>query len=214
MSEISKHIDAFLRENLDPLLKRDGFRKKRRCYRRTLEDRVEIFAVEASAWNRDDIGQFTVTLSVVIPSLAQRLRGLAVDMRSAKGYESGILTLLGWLMPKRGEDSWRVHVRSDNCEEAARFQTAVENFALPRFRRTRTEDGLIQALEQSTTMDALQVLAMLFSTRNRPDRVRAVLQEILRRRPDAEGWLKDWSVKAGVLTGDPSPVSRASQPGG
>jgi Domain of unknown function (DUF4304) len=210
MSEISSRIDAFLRENLDPILKREGFRKKRRTYKRVLEDRVEIFSVEASTWNREGAGQFTVTLAVVIPSLAQRLRGLTVDIASAKGYESGILTLLGWVMPDRRQDSWKIRVGSDNHEEAMRFHKAVEDFALPWFRRTRTEDSLIQILEESKTMDSLQVLAILFSARNQSHRAQAVLQEVLRRRPDAEAWLREWSLKAGVPPPSAPPASRPS----
>ncbi len=52
------------------------------------------------------------------------------------------------------------------------------------------EDGLIQILEESNTMDSLQVLAILFSARNQSDRAQAMLQEVLRRRPDAEAWLQ------------------------
>lgn len=69
MSEISKAIDAFLREYADPELRAGGFRKKRRRYSRELGDRVELVLVEASSWNRFDSGTFSVSLAIVIPDL-------------------------------------------------------------------------------------------------------------------------------------------------
>jgi hypothetical protein len=184
MSSISAAISIFVRTTLDPILKSEGFRKSGRKYWHVLDGRAEIVLVEASTFNRGNVGQFTVTLSVVIPSLALRLYGLTVDPATAKGFESGIITVLGHLMPDRRQDAWKIALHSDNYDEAARFRAAIEDFALPWFRKARTDEGLIGILENDTSLSALEVLTILYSDRNQPDRARTMASEILRRRPD------------------------------
>jgi hypothetical protein len=184
MSPISAAINEFLRTTMDPILKTEGFRKNRRRYRNIFDGRAESVLVEASSWNQGIVGQFTVTLSVVIPSLALRLYGLTVEPATARGSESGIITVLGHLMPGRRQDAWKIALHSDNCDEAERFRAAIEDFALPWFRKARTEEGLIEILENDTSLSALEVLTILYSDRNQPDRARAMASEILRRRPD------------------------------
>jgi hypothetical protein len=188
MSAISSAIDGFLREYLDPSLKSEGFKKQRRRYRHVFDARAEHVLVEASRWNQSPVGQFTVMLGAVIPELSRKLYGRTVDLPSSKCSDSGIVTTLGHLMAERKQDIWTVNLTSDNRKEGSRLRAAIEEYGLPWFRQMRTEDGLVEALEndQSRSLSSLQVLVVLYIQRKQQHRAREAVEQILRRRPDLE----------------------------
>jgi len=199
MSKISKSIDIFLREYVDPVLRAAGFRKKGRRYSRILTDRVELLIVEASSWNRFDTGTFSIGLAIVIPELALRLRSIKVELLKAKGFESGIHENLGFLLPEQHPDSWCVQINESNTEEGERVRSAVVEHALPWYEKARSEDGLMEVLENSRSMESLEVRAILYSDMLNFSGVRSMLGEIVRRRPDLNEYVANWAKERGLF---------------
>ena len=193
MSELSKAIDKFLQEYVDPELRAAGFRKKRRRYSRELGDRVELIQVEASTWNRLGSGTFYVDLAIVIPALALRLRGREVKLENAKGRESGVSTNIGDLLPEKCPRSWGVQIEGSNAEEGVCLKRALIEHALPWFDRARTDNGLLDVLAHMRSMDALEVRAILYSDKHQYTAVQEMLDEIVRRRPDLSNSVATWA---------------------
>jgi len=203
MSNISKAIDAFLREYFDPELAAAGFQKKRRRYSRELEDRVELVLVEASSWNRLGTGTFYVNVAIVIPALTVCLRNRVVEMATATGRESGIDTNLGFLLPEGRPRSWLVRLDGPNTEEGSRLKRALIDHALPWFEKARTDSGLLDALASLGSMDSLEARAVLYANQHQYSAVQEMLDEIARRRPDLRDSVAAWAEQRELLKSRP-----------
>ena len=201
MSRISKAIDALLAQYVNDVLKAEGFSKRRRRYMRQFPDRAELLVVEASTFHRFDQGQFWVHLSIVIPELAHQLRGFTVDLSKARGFESGIHALLSSELPRSRQETWEVIVESQNSEEGERLRKLLIEKGLPWFVKARTKEGLLRNLEGNRSMESLFVRAIINSSAGNYGAAQAALDEVVRRRPDLDEYVRNWAEERAVFPG-------------
>lgn len=135
--------------------------------------------------------------------LALRLRKLVVELASAKGFESGIHTDLGFLLPERRPVTWSVQVEgASDSEEGGRLKGALVDCALPWFESARTESGLMAVLSNLRSMDSLELRAILYSDKQEYGAAQEMLDEIVRRRPDLSDDMADWAEQRGLFRAD------------
>lgn len=73
MSDVGKLVDLIAREALAEPLKAAGYRKDGRTWRRRTGESVLVVNVQASRWNDQSGGQFTLNVGVYFPALAEQL---------------------------------------------------------------------------------------------------------------------------------------------
>jgi hypothetical protein len=73
VSEISKLVDFVAREALAAPLKTVGYRKEGRTWRRRTDESILVVNVQASQWNEQSKGKFTLNVGVYFPALAEQL---------------------------------------------------------------------------------------------------------------------------------------------
>lgn len=130
MSEIARLIDHTIRESIAPTLKAHGFRKDGRNFRRREPNCIWIVNVQASAWNSNEEGQFTINLGVHFPALVPLIPWLKDTDRP---LEQGCLvrTRIGHLLPAGGDFWWELRAGDDQDELNADLCRSITEFALP-----------------------------------------------------------------------------------
>lgn len=198
MSEISKAIDYFLKENLNPILKKEGFKENGRRYSRIKEDRIDSVYIESLRWNQDGFGSFTVGLGIYFSEIAE-LMGKGINDNFPYGSESGVFIDIGMLLPNNCQFGWDVAVDDSNIEVGCELQEAIHMAALPWFEGMMIEDNLIDFLE---SQDSLHVLALYYKVQNKPDKVFHYVERMRKSdtfnsgRVDIESWLKKMGINA------------------
>lgn len=118
MSIISQKIDYIIRTELHPTLKREGYVKSARTFRKKLEYCTQIVNIQGSWTNIGEEGKFTINLGVYFPEVA-----VLHDMFSKKDkpLESDCLVniRIGRLMPIPKDFWWEVSLKS-NLDEIAK----------------------------------------------------------------------------------------------
>ncbi len=129
MSEISKTIDAVL-EPLRPVMKQLGFAKSGRNWRRRRDSSVQVVNVQASYYNTDESGTFTVNLGVYFPAVDE-----IVGERPAESAPSeascDFRKRIGRLMPAGRDYWWEVRPGAPLLEISDEVVEAVTTLGLP-----------------------------------------------------------------------------------
>ena len=69
-----RRLDAFLAEAVAPFLRKLGFVRSGRSWRRVRGDAIQVLAVEGDRWNRGDVCRFCCVGAAWYPAVARRLR--------------------------------------------------------------------------------------------------------------------------------------------
>jgi hypothetical protein len=98
----SSLVDLVVKQDLAPSLRRLGFKKQRRNFRRPTTASVQVINVQSSAWNFEDEASFTVNLGLYFPDVASAL-GDGPDPSPAE-YDCHVRSRIGALVD--GVDRW------------------------------------------------------------------------------------------------------------
>jgi len=143
MSVTAEKINYIIRVGLHPALKREGFIKSSRTFRRARTNCTQIVNVQGSWTNYKDQGQFTINLAVYFPEAA-RLHGQFKITNRPSESDCMISQRIGLLMPARRDHWWNFDSTSDLDQIAKEVVAACTNFALPWLEEHSTIEGAIQ----------------------------------------------------------------------
>ena len=130
MSVIAKRMDAIIRAELAPMLKKAGFKKQARNFRREHPDHTDIINAQASRHNDGHLeGEFKVNLGVYYPVIAEIAEMLPVH-GAPKEYDRTMRATLGILDDDR-DYWWKIDPLSSDAETATDLANAVEKVGLP-----------------------------------------------------------------------------------
>ena len=68
-TESGRFIDELIRRHIQPVLRERGFVRKARTWNRHRGTFIDVINVQASRWNANDSGSFTVNVGVFLPSV-------------------------------------------------------------------------------------------------------------------------------------------------
>ena len=127
MSEIARLIDQAIRESIAPTLKTHGFRKDGRNFRRREPNCIWIVNVQASAWNSNEEGRFTINLGVHFPTLVPYF-----PWKKDTDRPSEVRCLV---RSRIGELWWKVSPTTNPDDLKADISPRLLQFALPWFEK-------------------------------------------------------------------------------
>lgn len=115
---ISQKIDAVIRSELQSTLKKEGFLKSSRTFRRKFEICTQIVNIQGSMTNLGENGSFTINLGVYFPE-AEILNGLFPVKEKPVESDCLIRQRIGHLMPNHNDFWWEL-TQSSNLDELAK----------------------------------------------------------------------------------------------
>ncbi|MCP4964998.1 MAG: DUF4304 domain-containing protein [bacterium] len=126
MAWITDAIREIVDTGVAPVLKANGYRRKRRHWMLQLEDATRTLNVQSSNSNWLDPGRFTINLGLAHHDLEGRPEGFATwdDI-------SGIPIRIGHVMPVRRDYWWELSEDDDFGAVAAEVEEALTRYALP-----------------------------------------------------------------------------------
>ncbi|WIO73469.1 DUF4304 domain-containing protein [Porticoccaceae bacterium LTM1] len=104
MSRIAKHIDLIIDQKLKGLMKSEGFNKNGRNFHLRLDASTLVLNVQASSFNDNYGGNFTVNLGVFFPEIHAVLGRYSIS-GVPKESDCSLRKRIGYLMPG-GKDFW------------------------------------------------------------------------------------------------------------
>jgi Domain of unknown function (DUF4304) len=121
-------VELVLRTELAPALRKLGFKKELRNFRRSTAAALQIINVQSSAGNFEDRASFTVNLGLYFPEVPLAF-GEPVDT-SPPEYACHIRSRIGRLLA--GPDHWwEVHSEKEALATARQISSAVLGVGLP-----------------------------------------------------------------------------------
>ncbi len=199
MSKTSEQIDYIIKVGLHPLLKREGFLKSSRTFRRSRADCVQIINVQGSWTNYDDKGQFTVNLAVYVPEAA-KIHGLFRITDRPLESDCMINERLGFLMPVHRDYWWNFDSKSDLDEIAKEVVSACVNYGLSWLDEHSTLEGAIKFSLSRKTPWWASIFSLLLE--NRENAKQYLSEAILKasQNPNLQSRLMDWGRSNGLVT--------------
>jgi hypothetical protein len=143
MSITSEKIDYIIKVGIHPALKRIGFLKSARTFRRVRTNCIQIINVQGSWTNYNDQGSFTVNLAVYFPK-ADELHGLFQIIDHPTESDCMVNERIGHLMPVKGDYWWKIDAKSDLDEIAEELAFACVEYGIPWLEEHSTIEGAIQ----------------------------------------------------------------------
>jgi|SRR5882672_6860576 len=138
-------IDTISAGACSALLKPHGFKRRAPHLWRATEGIYQCVNFQASQWGSSDDGTFTINLGVSSPVLYVAFTGRSFPKNPATALWP-IHVRLGGLMPTRCDLWWQVTRQTDVNALASEVATALRDYALPFFERTRTPEQFNQLL--------------------------------------------------------------------
>jgi hypothetical protein len=131
MNEISKSIDAVIRDGLAKALKSDGYKKAARTFHRIEEKCIKVVNVQASQGNIGSEGKFTINLGVYLPLIESWLERIKPSTGLPKEYECTTRSRIGSLMPDQQDFWWPVNPQTNLAGLALEVRKAWETYGKP-----------------------------------------------------------------------------------
>jgi len=178
MSEIGKRIDGIIREGLAKELKAIGCKKSGRNFVLEGEESLRLVNVQASQWNFENRGEFTLNLGAYFPKVERLLKSPRLKT-FPKEYECTVRVRIGELMPGGLDTWWKLDASTDDAKLAGELVEAWTRYGKPWFESMTTLQGLYgelfvrknEAAQWKTDLQ-LAVCRLLGET----DRVKRMLQ--------------------------------------
>jgi len=198
MSISSEKIDYIVKIGIHPLLKREGFLKSSRTFRRSSTNYVQIINIQGSWTNYNDDGQFTVNLAVYFPEAAKIHGSFRITDRPLAS-DCMVNQRIGHLMPARRDYWWNFDSKSDLDNIAQEVVSACVNYGLPWLDEYSTIKGAIKfALSRKTPYWA-SIFSLLLE--NRENAKQYLAEAILKasQNPSHKSWLENWGRSNGLV---------------
>lgn len=187
MSAVAQRIDAIVKLQLAPLLKKEGFKKKTRSFYRTDQLAISVLNIQMSQWNWGDEGRFTINVGKYFPKIAELEEEDILEF--PKEYQCTVRKRIGALMPKRDDFWWSVSPASDEESLALEVKSAVERYALPWLQALNSYEALRAELAIFPSWTAALVELLL------DDHAAAasILRSLIEERPQSEASVRAWA---------------------
>ena len=164
--QAKKAVDQVV-EEIVPLLKERGFRKRRRCWNRSRGEFVDVIRIQESKTSDPERRDFTVNLGVFVPAFHEAIwgeapKGFAVEADCAVRLRLGALTQ-GEPMG-HGPDIWWVLADGDESAALAagrEIRDALEEFGVPFFDQFRDFPALADHMRNLTGWQSKDQLAQM-----------------------------------------------------
>ncbi len=189
MSESAKRIDAIIREELAPLLREVGFRKKARNFHREHADRIDVINVQASRHNDASSAKFTVNVGVYYPAIAEMSDALPVK-GAPKEYDCTVHSRIGALGEDRRDFWWTIEPSSDDASIAKDLAQNVRVYCVPWFERMGNLGAVKDTLASKNRSFIAAAIALYQGNRSE---AQEFFDRALKERPLAKSRIVAWA---------------------
>jgi len=198
MSITSERIDYIIKVSIHPLLKRDGFLKSARTFRRARANCIHIINVQGSWTNYDDQGQFTVNLAVYFPEAA-KIHGSFRITDHPSASDCMLTQRIGRLMPIHADYWWEFDAKSDLDKIAKEAASVCQDYGLPWLEEHSTLEGALQFALLRKTPYWASIFSLLLKNRENAERYLAEAISNATQSPDFKSNLMDWGRSQGLV---------------
>lgn len=198
MSKTSEQIDYVVKVGMHPPLKREGFLKSSRTFRRSRTGCIQIVNVQGSWTNHDDEGQFTVNLAVYFPEAAKIHGSFQITDRPSAS-DCMVTQRIGHLMPAQRDYWWSFDSKSDLDKIAQEVSSACVKYGLPWLDEHSTIEGAIKFSLSRKTPYWAAIFSLLLN--NREDAKQYLLEAIAKASQNTshKSWLEVWGRSNGLV---------------
>jgi len=198
MSKTSEQIDYIIKVGLHPTLKREGFLKSSRTFRRSRVGCVQIINVQGSWTNYNDKGQFTVNLAVYFPEAARIDGSFRITDRPSES-DCMINQRIGHLMPVQRDYWWDFDSKSDLDKIAQEVVSACVNYGLHWLDEHSTIEGALKFSLSRKTPYRAAIFSLLLNNRENAKQYLAEAIMKASQNPSHKSWLVDWGHSNGLV---------------
>ena len=191
MSESAKRIDGIIREELAPLLKEVGFKKKARNFHREHADRIDVINVQASRYNDASSAKFTVNVGVYYPAIAEMSDALPVK-GAPKEYDCTVHSRLGALREDRRDFWWTIEPSSEDAYIAKDLAHNVRVYCVPWLERMGNLDAVKDTMASKNRSFIAAVIALHQGNRSE---AQDLFERALKEQPLAKSRIVAWARK-------------------
>lgn len=197
MSGLSKTIDAIIAESLHPLLRTRGFKKKSRTFIKDAGIKgdgayVLVINVQASSFNYDGEGRYTVNLGVYYPRVAEVSGALPIKGGFPKEYDCTVRERIGALMPGGQDHWWQVREGQDIHKAGIDLSEAVRQYGLEWFGTVSDIKRLRRRLRQEDNLKAAASICLMEGEREEAARL---IRQSIREHPRSAAHHIQWADK-------------------
>ena len=197
MSIISEKIDYIIRMGPHPTLKKEGFLKSSRTFRRAITNCIQITNVQGSWNNYKDQGQFTVNLAVCFPEAA-KLQGLFQVTDRPVESDCIVRQQIGNLMPVRKDYWWKIDSNSNLDKIAKEVTSAWLKYGKSWLDEYSTLEGALRFSSSRMTPYWTSIFSLtLGSKENVPHYLSEAITEAAQN-PGFTSRLKEWGRSKGL----------------
>ncbi|MBB5576414.1 MULTISPECIES: DUF4304 domain-containing protein [Rhizobium] len=192
MGGAAKSIDEVIKRGFAQLLKSEGFKKSGRNWHRSQGKDWLIVNLQASRWNLEENGKFTVNLGVFVAAVASMAGQNAIEGKPSEPSAT-LRTRLGTLVYGR-DHWWEVTAASDLDLVAADLAEKMQSTGIPWLESHLDPSRLAAALKDSPSLLSFSA-ALLSGDRDEATRR---LREAIGLRPAARTYFLAWASNNGI----------------
>jgi uncharacterized protein DUF4304 len=198
MSKTSEQIDYIIKVGIHPVLKREGFLKSSRTFRRSHFGCVQIINIQGSWTNYDDKGQFTFNLGVYFPEAAKIHGSFRITDRPLES-DCIVNQRIGHLMPVQRDYWWDFDSKSNLDKIAQEAVSACMNYGLPWLDEHSTIEGALNFSLSRKTPYWAAIFSLLLN--NRENAKQYLTEAIIKasQNPSLQSRLEDWGRSKGLV---------------
>ena len=178
-------------------LRRAGFRKEGRTFRRVRSACTEVVNVQVSQWSSRDALSFTINLGVFFPEVQRGLEGylaLRLGQGGPKEFDCQVRTRLGALMPEASDKWWKLRAPRGPSPRPGELGDALTTLGLPWLERMTVPEEARCCIESWAPTQAMG----FHLAAGELQLARALLREILKASPENDA-LRRWAEGRGLL---------------
>ncbi|MFT3894066.1 MAG: DUF4304 domain-containing protein [Anaerolineales bacterium] len=198
MSITSEKIDYIIKVGIQPILKREGFKKSSRTFRRSRAGCVQIINIQGSWTNYGDSGQFTINLGVYYPEAAKLHGSFHVTDHP---LESNCIVneRIGHLMPVQRDYWWNFDANSDLNKIGQEVVSVCTNYGLPWLDAHSTLAGALQFSLSRKYPFWAAIFSLLLDNRETAKQYLSEAIMEVSQKPSLQSQLEDWGRSKGLV---------------
>ncbi|MBI5954652.1 MAG: DUF4304 domain-containing protein [Chloroflexi bacterium] len=198
MSATSEKIDYIIKIGVHPVLKRDGFLKSLRTFRRGCDSCIQIVNVQGSWTNYEEQGQFTVNLAVYFPEAA-KIDGLFRITDRPLESDCIVRQRIGDLMPIQRDYWWKFDSKSNLDEIAKEVAVAWLDYGEPWLEENSTIEGSYQFVLSRKMLLSASVFSLMLGNRKTAEQHLYDAISQASRNPRYKSRLENWGRSQGFI---------------
>jgi hypothetical protein len=146
-SASARLIDVVVSFWVNPLLRQQGFVRKRRRWNRRLEGLIQVIAVQAIQTNVHEPSRFTFDLGIHVPGLRA---GFPVGAHGPflSEHQCQVRLRIGNLIPRQLDCWWEVNPSTNPASLGRQVTEVLLAYAIPFMEQSRSPAGLAESLSR------------------------------------------------------------------